>query len=80
MVDHPNDVCPICKSKAKPLDKVGDWLGFDCERHGRFKVALTVFEMPGFMYAGIDQWEAALSKAKAREPDAWAPLIQSYDF
>ena len=47
---------------------------------GRFKVALTVFEMPGFMYAGIDQWEAALSKAKAREPDAWAPLIQSYDF
>ena len=28
------------------------------------------------MYAGIDQWEAALNKAKAREPDAWAPLIQ----
>jgi len=71
MVDHPNDACPICKSKARPLDKVGDWLGFDCERQSR-----SPLEMPGFMYAGIDQWEAALNKAKAREPDAWAPLIQ----
>jgi hypothetical protein len=64
----PMTFCPICKRTAKPLDKVGDWLGFDCERHGRFKVALTVFEMPGFMYSSIDQWEAASVRRKRASP------------
>jgi hypothetical protein len=26
--------CPICKSEAKPLDRAGDWDGFDCLSRG----------------------------------------------
>jgi hypothetical protein len=71
--------CPICKSEAATLDKLGDATGYDCEQHGRFRVVDTIFAT-----ADIDrpraQWEAALKRAKDRQPDAWAPLITSDDF
>ena len=81
MVDHIGyvDVCPICKSKAKPLDKVGDANRIDCPTHGRFKVAGTIWSIPSKVNATREHWEAALTKAKKRaEPDKW-PFILTYD-
>lgn len=73
-------ICPICKSEAKPLDKVGDFEGFDCPQHGKFKVAGTVFRVDTFKNASQEKWESALKKAKAKtNPGEW-PLINSYDF
>ena len=37
-------LCPICKSAVHELDRTGDANGFDCETHGKFKVADTVFK------------------------------------
>jgi hypothetical protein len=70
--------CPICKSEAAELDKTGNADGFDCPNHSKFKVSSTVLATKSD--ATREQWEAAFKKAKARQPDAWAPLIQTYDF
>ncbi len=73
--------CPICKAEASPLPKIGLANGFDCPNHGRFKVSDTVLAMPAFREAPRQQWEAALTKAKASpQPDEWAPCITSYHF
>jgi len=67
--------CPICGSEAEPLPRTGDSVGFDCVRHGKFKVAGTV--------VAIDpngQWENAYAKAKARAEVDELPLIMTYDF
>ena len=75
-------VCPICQSEAKEPDKIGDADGFDCPKHGKFKVASTVFVLAsaGPLALGCGQWEAAFSKAKERAaPRTW-PLITTYDF
>ena len=73
--------CPICKREAAALpDKNGDADGFDCPRHGKFRVAGTVFAITRDKRAAIAQWEAALEKAKARQPSGVVPLILSYDF
>lgn len=68
-------LCPICGSKADPLPKTGDSEGFDCSRHGKFKVADSVFaiEVSG-------RWESAFAKAKARAKADELPLIMTYDF
>lgn len=71
-------ICPICKSDAKPLDKVGPADGFDCPQHGRFKVSSTV--QITRQNASRDQWELALKRAKARQPNEWAPIIVDADF
>jgi hypothetical protein len=68
--------CPICGTEAAALDKTGDADGFDCQEHGKFKVAGSVFATKN---PNREQWEAALQRAKKRQPDAWAPLIQTYD-
>jgi len=81
MINHPDDECPICHGKATPLDAVINSRGFECQSgHGRFRVSLTAFALPHLMDAGTDQWELALKKAKARQPDAWAPTIEHTDF
>jgi hypothetical protein len=73
--------CPICGSDATTLDKTGDATGFDCPRHAKFKVASSVFAQLSTKNATPAQWERALQKARARAgPDAWAPLIQTFDF
>jgi hypothetical protein len=73
--------CPICKREAAALpDKAGEADGFDCLRHGKFKVAATVFAIATSKRASTEQWESALERAKARQPSALAPLILSYDF
>src|SRR6266516_2836676 len=36
-------ICPICKTKAQPLDKIGDADGFECATHERFCVVGSVF-------------------------------------
>ena len=72
---------PICKAEASPLPKIGLANGFDCPNHGRFKVSDTVLAMPAFREAPRQQWEAALTKAKASpQPDEWARCITSYHF
>ena len=71
-------ICPICESEAKSLDVLGDWDGYDCSTHGKFKVAGTVAATR--VKAGRAQWEAALKQAKARcQHDEW-PLIKDGDF
>jgi hypothetical protein len=71
-------ICPICKSKAEPLDVVGDTEGFDCPRHGKFHVAGTAIATKPD--ASPEQWMAALKRAKARSTsDKW-PCIMDGDF
>jgi hypothetical protein len=73
------DICPICKCPATPLPKTWDYEGFDCPKHGKFKVHGTVVAVDANHPASREQWEAALEKAKARtKPGEW-PLILSYD-
>jgi hypothetical protein len=75
-------LCPICKSKAKALDEIGDVLGFDCPnpKHGKFKVVDTIFYLPDLLNSDAKRWEAALKGAKARtQPGEW-PTIHSFDF
>jgi hypothetical protein len=74
-----NVICPICKLSAKQLDKIGDWEGFDCPKHKRFKVAGSVLAVGTTAKRTPDEWEKALSRAKRRNPGQW-PLIQSEDF
>jgi hypothetical protein len=71
-------ICPICKAEVAALDKVGAADGFDCPTNGRFKVSTTVLDTKGD--ASRQEWEAALARAKAKDSDAWATVITSYDF
>jgi hypothetical protein len=73
-------LCPICKSAVQELDRTGDATGFDCETHGKFKVANTVFKEGRVKNYTNEQWAAALLKAKQRtKPEEW-PLIITDDF
>ena len=73
--------CPICKREAAALsDRAEEVDGINCPRHGKFKISGTVFAIDREKRATPEQWEAALEKAKARQPRAAAPLILSYDF
>lgn len=71
-------ICPICKSTVKPLDKVGDTDGFDCSRHGKFKVSGTVAGTKAD--AASEQWETALKNAKAHTAAGEWPVIKESDF
>jgi len=65
---------------VQELDRTGDATGFDCETHGNFKVADTVFGEGRAKDYTREQWEAALRKAKQRtKPGEW-PVIKSSDF
>lgn len=68
------DECPICGTKAKPLDKIGDATGFECVNDGKFRVARGLRDAPR------QKWEVALKRARARQPSEWAPTITGYDF
>src|SRR6187397_3180165 len=73
-------LCPICNSKAKPLDKTGDAEGVNCPQHGLFKVAGSVFALARTRTRTAAEWEKALTRAKQRKkPGEW-PLIRSEDF
>ena len=73
-------LCPICKSAVQELDRTGDATGFDCETHGKFKVADTVFKEGRVKNYTNAQWEAALRKAKQRTKQREWPVIKSGDF
>jgi hypothetical protein len=73
-------VCPICRTTAKPLDKISDATGFECMNHGRFRVARSVLDTPALVAKPTQEWEAALNRAKARQPGEWAPKIETGDF
>ena len=53
----------------------GDAAGFDCPKHGKFKVSDTVFSrnLRG-------DWAAALARAKAHVAEGELPTIRTYDF
>jgi hypothetical protein len=73
-------ICPICKSKAGTLPRTGDAMGYDCETHGKFRVADTVLRLPSLGTASGQQWERALKNAKWRSrPGEW-PVIMRHDF
>ena len=73
-------LCPICKSAVHEFDRTGDATGFDCETHGKFKVANTVFKDGRVKNYTNEQWEAALRKAKQRTKAGEWPVIKSSDF
>ncbi|SHN80545.1 hypothetical protein SAMN05444170_4415 [Bradyrhizobium erythrophlei] len=74
------NTCPICGVETEELDRTGDAVGFDCPRHGKFKVAGSVLGSDAFLNAPRPQWEAALEKARYRTvQDAW-PCITRSDF
>ncbi len=73
-------VCPICKSPAQELDRVGDATGYHCATHGDFKVADTIFAEERAKDYTREQWEAALGKAKQRTKSGEWPVRTSYDF
>jgi hypothetical protein len=69
-------LCPICKSAVHELDRTGGATGFDCEAHGKFKVADTVFKEGPVKNYTPAQWEAALHKAKQRTKSGEWPVIE----
>ena len=71
-------VCPICKSSVKPLHKTNDTDGFDCPRHGKFRVSRTTVSTKSG--APPEQWEAAFKTAKAHTAANESPVIQDADF
>jgi hypothetical protein len=73
-------LCPICKSAVQELDRTGDATGFDCETHGKFKVANTVFKDDRVKNYVRAQWEGALRKASQRAKEGAWPVIESGDF
>ena len=70
-------MCPICGALAKRLDRTGDAEGFDCPRHGKFKVAGTVMATE---QKANPRWDAALGRAKERTDPGALPCIISSDF
>jgi hypothetical protein len=64
---------------VKLLHKLGDATGYDCATHSRFRVVGTIFATAD-IDAPRERWEAALKRAKDRQPDEWAPLIKTTDF
>jgi hypothetical protein len=73
-------VCPICGTKAKPLDDTGDYTGYQCLNHGSFRVAGTIKAPPAHNEASEKKWEKALERAKERAPGAAIPTIKDDDF
>ena len=72
-------LCPICKSAVQE-HRTGDATGFDCETHGKFKVANAVFKEGRVKNYTREQWEAALRKAMQRTKAGEWPVIKSTDF
>ena len=73
-------LCPICKSAVHEFDRsIRDATGFDCEAHGKFEVADTVFKDGRVKNYISAQWEAALYKARERMKEGEWPVINSYD-
>jgi hypothetical protein len=65
--------CPICKSAAEEIDRgFFDGVGFDCRRHGRFRVTGT--ESNEWTRQA---WENALMVAKRAAKLGGLPLIKS---
>lgn len=58
---------------------MGDPDGFDCPRHGKFKVAGTIWSLARTESLTEAEWESALAKAKARTKPGELPSITSYD-
>ena len=73
-------LCPICKSAVHEFDRTEDATGLDCERHGKFKVANTVFKDNRVKNYTPAQWEAALRKERERTKEGEWPVIKSSDF
>lgn len=68
--------CPICGTKANELPKTGDAEGYDCPRHGRFKVSDRVLRSE--QRRSVGEWEAALKRATDHAKPDELPLITTY--
>jgi hypothetical protein len=67
---------PICGAETVRLD--GDAEGFNCPRHGKFKVAGSVLHSDAFLGATRQQWEAALEKARGRTIPGATPTTADF--
>ena len=73
-------VCPICQTRANPIVNTVVTIGFNCPKHGRFRVMHTTRSSPALDNASEEKWERALQRARSRHPDAWAAIIMDDDF
>ena len=76
-------LCPICKTKEVDLldDLVEFTKGFDCPKHGRFRVSVHVLNDRVLMGKPPEDWGHALRRAKkSRQPGALAPCITGHSF
>jgi hypothetical protein len=70
--------CPICKSAAEEIDRgFFDGVGFDCRRHGRFRVTGPVIKLMESNEWTRQAWESALMVAKRAAKLGDLPLIRS---
>ena len=70
--------CPICGVEAAELDRTSDAEGYDCPRHGKFKVSRTALSIE--QNIGPEQWERALARARGRAKAGEWPILATYDF
>ena len=74
------NACPICGAETEELDRTGVAEGFDCPRHGKFKVSGSVLGSDAYLNAPSPQWEAALEKVRRRTIQDATPCITTSDF
>jgi hypothetical protein len=73
--------CPICKSPAEEIEPgFFDGTTFRCPNHKEFDVTDTVLKLSGYMDKGHAEWEAALTRAKAKAVTGKRPRIDSNCF
>ena len=70
--------CPVCGARARSLARTGDAEGFNCPKHGSFKVAGTVLAFRN-NYSAAD-FQRALTRVKAQAKAGELPTITTYDF
>ena len=69
--------CPICKSAAEEIDRgFFDGVGFDCRRHGRFRVTGPVIKLMESNEWTRRAWENALMVAERAAKLGDLPLIR----
>jgi hypothetical protein len=73
--------CPICRSAEEEIDRgLFDGVGFDCKRHGRFRVSGTVINLMKSNEWPRRDWERALMLAQGEAVGDALPLITSDHF
>jgi hypothetical protein len=73
--------CQICDPKDEaPRDVTNSFKAYDCPKHGKFRISLTVLALSEYRNSDARRWEAALKRAKADAKRGELPTINYYHF